>query len=174
VSERQRSIVLIGFMGSGKSSVGRLLARQQNLSVFDTDEMVAAECGMAIPAIFRQLGEERFRQGESDVLRKLNPSKAAIIVTGGGIVLRAENVRRLRELGTVVWLKADLEVLRERLSRRKDRPLLATQNPAETIATLLEERTKFYEEAADFAVDTSHLSQEEVAQAIRDELQVTR
>jgi shikimate kinase len=174
VSEGQRSIVLIGFMGSGKSSIGRLLARQQNLPVFDTDEMIAAERGMAIPAIFAKLGEERFRQAESDIVRKLDGSKAAIIVTGGGIVLRAENVRRLRELGTVVWLKTDLAVLRERLAGWKDRPLLATQNPAETIATLLEQRTKFYEEAADFAVDTSHLSHEDVAQVIRDGLQVTR
>ena len=142
--------------------------------MFDTDEMVAAEFGMPIPDIFAQFGEERFRQTESEVLQKLDGVKVGVIVTGGGIVLRSENVRRLRELGTVVWLRADLETLRERLSRRKNRPLLETQDPAETIATLLKERTKFYEEAADFAVDTSGLSHAEVAQAIRNGLQISR
>ena len=161
-------------MGSGKSSVGRLLAREEDLPMFDTDEMVAAELGMPIPDIFAQLGEERFREMESEVLQKLDGAKVAIIVTGGGIVLRSENVRRLRELGTVVWLRTNLETLRERLSRRQNRPLLQTQNRAETIATLLKERTKFYEEAADFAVDTSGLSHAEVAQAIRNGLQISR
>ena len=142
--------------------------------MFDTDEMVAAELGMPIPDIFAQLGEERFREMESEVLQKLDGAKVAIIVTGGGIVLRSENVRRLRELGTVVWLRTNLETLRERLSRRQNRPLLQTQNRAETIATLLKERTKFYEEAADFAVDTSGLSHAEVAQAIRNGLQISR
>jgi len=168
------SIILIGFMGCGKSTVGRLLASQQGWPIFETDDMVAAALGMPIATIFARLGEERFRQAETDILRKLNTTPTAIVVTGGGIVLRPENIKRLRELGTVVWLTADLETLRERLSRQVNRPLLQTQNPAETIATLLEQRKRYYEEAADFTVDTSRLDKKEVAQAIRDGFQLTR
>ncbi|HEY2800661.1 MAG TPA: shikimate kinase [Chthoniobacterales bacterium] len=168
------SIVLIGFMGSGKSSVGRLLARQLGWPRWDTDEMVAAELGRSIPQIFAEWGEARFREAESEVLRKLDAKESAIIVTGGGIVLRPKNVARLRELGTVVWLRADLETLRERLSRRKNRPLLQTPDPAATIAKLLEEREKYYEEAADFAVETDGRDHRAVAEAVCDEIQIAR
>ena len=161
-------------MGSGKSSVGRLLARQHGWSCFDTDAMVAAALGLPISEIFAQLGEAEFRKAETKVLQELDNEKAAIIVTGGGVVLLPENIRRLRELGTLVWLTADLVTLRRRLARRKDRPLLQTQNPAQTIATLLEQRKKNYEEAADLVVDTSQLDHREVAQAICDGLQVSR
>ncbi len=161
-------------MGSGKSSVGRLLARQSGWPRLEIDEMVEKDLGMSINQIFAQLGEGEFRQAETDVLQKLGSGEPVIIVTGGGIVLRPENIERLRELGTVVWLKADLETLRGRLARRKNRPLLQTENPAATIATLLEERKNIYEEAADFVVDTSGLDLQEVAQANRDGLHIIR
>lgn len=160
-------------MGSGKSSVGRLLAPELGWPRFDTDELVRAELGMPIPAIFAQLGEEHFRTAESAVLARIDPAELAVIVTGGGVVLRAENVRRLRELGTVVWLTASLEVLQERLGRRKDRPLLQTLDPAATIAALHGQRQKLYEEAADFTIDTSGIDHRQVARAIRDELRIT-
>ena len=169
-----RSIVLIGFMGTGKSSVGRLLARQSGWPRFETDEMVEAQLGMPIDEIFARFGEERFRQVETDVLKKLDAKQNAIIVTGGGMVLRRQNVERLRELGTVVCLTANVGTLVKRLSRRRNRPLLQTGNPTETIATLFEQRKKFYDEAADFVIDTSRLNPEQVAEAIRDELQIPR
>lgn len=153
-------------MGSGKSSVGRLLARKLSWPRFDTDEMVVAELGLAIPAIFAQLGEARFRDEETAALANLEVGPAAVIVTGGGIVLRPENVRRLQALGTVVWLTAELAVLQERLTRRKDRPLLQTPDPAATIARLLSEREHLYAAASDFAIDTSTLDHEQSAQAI--------
>ena len=174
VQNGSRSIVLIGFMGSGKSSVGRLLARQLGWPRWDTDEMVARELGRSIPEIFAEWGEARFRETESAVLRKLDPQENAIIVTGGGIVLRPENITRLRELGTVVWLRADLETLRERLSRRKNRPLLQTPDPASTIAKLLGERERFYEAAADFAVDTNGRDHLAVAEAVQDGIRIGR
>jgi shikimate kinase len=169
-----RSIVLVGFMGTGKSSVGRLLARQYGWPRFDTDEIVAATHGISINEIFAQLGEAGFREAEAEVVRKLEAGKAAIIVTGGGIVLRPQNVERLRQLGTVVCLTAELEILQQRLSRRQDRPLLQTENPRETITMLFEQRKNLYEQAADFVVDTTLLNHEQVAEAIRDELQITR
>ena len=174
VTEDLHSIVLIGFMGCGKSSVGRLLARELGWPRFDTDELVAAELGMPITAIFAKLGEKSFREAESSALEKMEGAQPAVIVTGGGIVLRSENVRRLRELGKVFWLTADLDVLQQRLSRRKNRPLLQTPDPAATIGTLLARRETFYKEAADFTIDTSGLDQQQVAQAIRDELRIAR
>jgi shikimate kinase len=173
VNDAPRSIVLIGFMGSGKSSVGRLLARRCDWPCFETDEMVAVALGRSISEIFAQLGEAEFRKAETKVLQELDTAKGAIIVTGGGVVLLPENIRRLRELGPVVWLTADLDTLQGRLEQRKNRPLLQTPNPAETIAALLEQRKKFYEEAGDLVVDTSRLSPKEVAQAICDGLQVS-
>jgi shikimate kinase len=161
-------------MGTGKSSIGRLLAREYGWPRFDTDEMIEAELGISIAKIFAQLGEERFRQVETDVLKKLDTQKPAIIVTGGGVVLRRQNIKRIRELGAVVWLTADLGTLQKRLSRRKDRPLLQAPNAAKTIATLLEQRKKFYKEAADLVIDTSRLDQRKVAQAISDGLQISR
>jgi shikimate kinase len=175
VSHSVRSIVLVGFMGSGKSSVGRLLARDLGWPRFDTDQLVVGELELRIPEIFAQLGETVFREGETQALIKLDTAPApAVIVTGGGIILRSENVRRLHELGHVVWLKAELPVLQERLARRNDRPLLQTSDPQETIARLLAERQQFYAEAADFAIDTSRLDHQQVATAIRDELQIGR
>jgi shikimate kinase len=175
VTPALRSIVLIGFMGSGKSSVGRQLARDLGWPRFDTDQLVVGELELRIPEIFAQLGEARFREGETQALVQLGSAPApAVIVTGGGIILRPENVRRLHELGEVVWLKAELAVLQERLARRADRPLLQTPDPRATIAQLLAERERFYAEAADWAIDTSRLDHGQVATAIRDELQIGR
>src|SRR2546430_2120073 len=97
-----RSMVLIGFMGAGKTSVGKRLARWLGWCYFDTDEMIEKKLGMSISKIFAQLGEARFRREESLLLRQIKTDAPAIIVTGGGIVLRRGNVRRLRQLGNIV------------------------------------------------------------------------
>ena len=104
-------------MGAGKSSVGRCLQRRTGLARFDTDEIVASKFALSIPEIFSKHGEERFREAETQALRELAPDRHAIIVTGGGIVLRDENVDLLKRLGTVVCLEADEEKILERVSR---------------------------------------------------------
>jgi shikimate kinase len=165
-----RSIVLIGMMGAGKSSVGRLLARRTGLACFDTDELVAAEFGLSIPEIFEKYREERFRDAETEVLHKLVLPQPIIIVTGGGIVLRRENVDLLKRLGTVVWLAADEATLFERASRRGERPLLKTETPRATFSELLRQREPLYAAAADFEVDTSSLTHDEMADAILEKI----
>jgi shikimate kinase len=170
---RGRNLCLIGFMGSGKSAVGRALTEKLGWACLETDELVAAEFGMPITQIFQRRGEARFREAESAILRELPATEQALIVTGGGIVLRAENVKRLRALGMVVWLKADLAILQKRLAGAQERPLLQTPDPAAAIAELLAQRVKFYEAAADLAVDSSHLEPAAVASTILDELQIT-
>jgi shikimate kinase len=165
-----RSIVLIGFMGTGKSSVGRRLADATGWPRYDIDAMIATALGMRISDIFSHLGQERFRAEETAILEKLETRVRSIIVTGGGAILRPENVARLRELGTVVCLTADLDTLLERLGRRSNRPLLQTENPAETVEKLLQEREPLYQEAADLTIDTTALSHDEVARSIQESL----
>jgi shikimate kinase len=158
-------------MGAGKSSVGRALERQTGLPRFDLDEMIVAKAGMSIPEIFASKGEDWFRELESQVLGELANDHSAIIVTGGGIVLRTANVERLKEFGRIIWLEAETDTLLERASRRGQRPLLQTEDPARTIAELLAKRTPLYENAADLRIDTTRLSHDEVAALILDDFE---
>ena len=158
-----KSIVLIGMMGAGKSSVGRALERRTGLSRLDTDEIVAAQFGTSITEIFAKQGEEKFRDAETETLRNLASDRAMIIVTGGGIILRPENVELLKRLGTIVWLNADERTLFERASRRNTRPLLQKENPRPVFSELFAKRLPLYQAAADLEVDTSKLDHDEVA-----------
>jgi len=157
-------------MGAGKSSVGRCLERRSGLARIDTDEIVSAKFGLSIPEIFSKHGEDRFREAETEAIRRLSPERPSIIVTGGGIVLRRENVDLLKQLGTVVWLDAAENKLFERASRRDERPLLQTKNRRQTFSELLQKRQPLYAKAADVRVDTSSLTQDKVADAILSEI----
>src|SRR6266850_3822447 len=158
-------------MGAGKSSVGRCLQRRTGLARFDTDELVAAKFGLPIPEIFAKHGEESFRDAETKALRNLPNENTAIIVTGGGIVLRGENVDLLKQLGMVVWLEAKEDTLFERASRRGNRPLLQTENPRASLGEMLQERTPLYEKAADLRIETTKLTHDEVADIILAEVE---
>ena len=166
-----RSIVLIGMMGAGKSSVGRCLQRRTGLACLDTDELVIAKAGKSIPEIFAQEGEERFRDLESSVLSEIPSDENSVIVTGGGIILRETNVARLKTLGLIVWLEAEADVLFERASRRGNRPLLQTENPRQTIADLLQKRTPLYAQTADFRVETTQLTHDNICDIILNEVE---
>lgn len=165
MAERGESIVLIGFMGSGKSSAGELLEQLTGLPRRDTDELVASTSGMPITDIFDKYGEEEFRRRETQIVGAL-PNDCGIIVTGGGVVLRDENVATLRRLGTVVSLTADEETLFQRVAPRDTRPLLRSDDPRRTMSELLRARAPLYTAAADFEIDTAALTRDEVAQAI--------
>jgi shikimate kinase len=165
VAERGDAIVLIGFMGSGKSSVGRELAAQTQLPLYDADRMIVQRVGLSIPQIFARGGEAEFRDCETEALEQL-PHVPAIVVTGGGVVLRPRNVELLRALGAVVHLQADEETLWQRVSRRTNRPLLQTPNPRATVSELLQKRAPLYRDAADFQIDTTDLSHQQVAAAV--------
>lgn len=153
-------------MGSGKSSVGRLIAPRVNFAMADTDHLVTQSTGMQITEIFKNHGEEYFRDRETAALESLQGNAGLVISTGGGIVLRPRNVALLKELGFIAWLTASEEVLFERVSRNNKRPLVQTADPRETIHNLLIERAPLYESAAHFTIDTSGKSHEEVAEAI--------
>jgi shikimate kinase len=160
------NVVLVGFMGSGKSSVGRLVARALGGRFVDTDRLVMDRSGREITEIFAREGEDFFRQEESRALRSLLGGSGLVVATGGGIVTAAENVPALRELGFVVWLTASEEVIWERVSRNRKRPLLHTENPRETVRALLEKRNPLYAAVAGMTVDSTGLTHEEVAERI--------
>jgi len=166
VSGRRKSIALIGMMGVGKSSVGACLHRRTGLALLDIDEVVASRFQMSIPEIFAEHGEEKFREAETEVLRRMHIEEQTIIVTGGGIVLRKENVQFLKTKTLVVWLDGDEETLFARASRKKNRPLLQTKNPRKSFSEILSARRPLYAKIADIRVNTSVLTDEEVALAI--------
>ncbi len=165
MAEGGAAIVLIGFMGTGKSSVGRVLAQRTGLPRFDTDQMVTKQFGRTIAEIFTDCGEAAFRAAEAEALTKV-PASPAIVVTGGGILLRSSNREIVRRLGIVVNLVADFETLIERLERRSTRPLLQTGDPRATALDLLRIRQPLYDAAADLTVDTSALTHDELADEI--------
>jgi shikimate kinase/3-dehydroquinate synthase len=161
-----KSIVLVGMMGAGKSSVGACLRRRTGLGLLDTDEIVASKFGMSIPEVFARYGEKKFREAETEALRRMLPEEQTIIITGGGIVLSKENVEILRSQAVIVWLDGDEETLFARASRKQNRPLLQTKNPRRAFSQILGSRRPLYRNIADIRVDTSVLTDEEVAVAI--------
>ncbi|MGC2625715.1 MAG: shikimate kinase [Candidatus Udaeobacter sp.] len=161
-----KSIVLIGMMGAGKSCVGRCLQRRTGLALHDIDEVVASKFGMSIPEIFAEHGEKKFREAETEALRRMRAEEQTIIITGGGIVLRKENVEMLRSQGVIVWLDGDEETLFARASRKQNRPLLQTNNLRKSFSEILSARRPVYANIAHIRIDTSVLTDEEVAVAI--------
>jgi shikimate kinase len=158
-------------MGAGKSSVGRCLQQRTGLARLDTDEIVAKEFGASIREIFETHGEQKFRDAETQALGELALDRPTIIVTGGGIVVRPQNVDLLKRLGTIVWLNGNEATLFERASRRNDRPLLQNEDPRSAFSELLRKRMPLYRSAAHFEVDTSRRTHDEVAEAILSRLE---
>ena len=165
-----RNLVLIGFMGSGKSSVGRELAKRWNFRFIDTDAMIRHKYDLSIPDIFAIHGENFFREAEYQALVRLRGISSTVIATGGGIVIQPRNVPLLRALGPVVWLCADQTTILDRVGKSAHRPMLNQADPEESVAKLLKERLPFYHQTADLQIDTSGLTHREVADRIISEL----
>ncbi len=148
------NVILIGFMGCGKSSVAVKLSYRLKQPVTDMDRWIEKKRGKTISEIFAQEGEDAFREMETDALRQLKEtSKNQVISTGGGVAIREENRALLKEIGKVVYLRAKPETLYERVKEDRSRPLLQCEDPLERIKTLLSERKEAYEAAADLIVD---------------------
>jgi len=160
------NLVLIGFMGSGKSSVGRLAAKALGFQFLDTDQAIIERAGRQISEIFATDGEASFRTLETEAIASLSHLRRCVISTGGGAVLAEKNRELLRNLGFVVCLTASDEVLFERVSRNTKRPLLQTENPRETLSKLVHERNTLYRETAHWTLDTTDVSQAGAVDAI--------
>lgn len=165
-----KPIVLIGLMGAGKSTIGMLLAQKLGLEFSDSDKEIEEAAGCSISDIFAIYGEEIFRDLEQRVLHRLLKTPNQILATGGGAYMQPEIRADIKKHGFTIWLRADLPILLERVSRRDTRPLLSQGNKEEILAKLMEERYKVYQEA-DMIVDSSTGPHEQVVVEIMKRLE---
>lgn len=160
------NVILIGPMGAGKTTIGRQLAALLHKRFVDADHEIERRTGVAIPVIFEIEGEAGFRRRESAMIGALTQEQDIVLATGGGVVLLEENRQVLKQLGIVVYLRADIETLVERTRRDRNRPLLQTDDPRGRIEQLLREREPIYRQIADVIIDTGTRAPSSVARAI--------
>lgn len=164
-----KNIVLTGFMGTGKTAVGRELSRLLNMELFDLDTEIEMSRRMTINEIFKRFGEPKFREIETEMIKKLSGNKNAIISTGGGAILKQENMDALRENGVIVCLMATPETILKRTSHDSNRPLLQVEDPFGRVKELLNFRGPFYEKA-DIMIDTEGKTPLQIAEKITEEI----
>ncbi|MBB4052550.1 shikimate kinase [Devosia subaequoris] len=157
-----RPLVLVGMMGAGKTTVGRRIANRLGRQFIDSDEEIERAAQMSIPEIFEQRGEDEFRAGEMRVIARLLREKDIVLATGGGAFVNPDTRALVKSGAVSVWLKADLDLLFERVSRRANRPLLKTADPRGTLEKLIEDRYPIYAEA-DLTVVSRDVPQDNVA-----------
>lgn len=168
MGKTSNNIVLIGFMGSGKTTIGKCFADRYQYTFLDTDEYIEQKAGMSIKDIFNTYGEEYFRTLETNCLKELiHTAKSSIISTGGGIPLREENQALLQQLGYVVYLKISKEVVLKRLAGDTKRPLLQGENVELKVEALLQQRDPIYSRVADQVICVDELSVFEVISAVK-------
>jgi shikimate kinase len=163
---RKCNIILVGMMGAGKSTVGRVLARRLKRAFHDSDQEIEARCGVRIPVIFDIEGEAGFRARESQVLEALCALEGIVLATGGGAVLSAGNRRRMAESGTVVYLHGRPPDLWQRVRHDRNRPLLAGAEPRAKLEELYIERDPLYREVADLVLDTGRQNVQALAREL--------
>ena len=160
-----RSIVLVGMMGAGKSSVGRRLAARLGIPFVDADTEIEKAAGMSIPEIFATHGEPYFRAGEARVIARLLDGGPQVLATGGGAFMNPDTRAAIHAKGLSIWLRATLDVLARRIKRRHDRPLLKNSDPLETMRRLIDERYPTYAEA-DLTVESREVPHETIVEEI--------
>jgi shikimate kinase len=149
-----RTIVMVGLMGAGKTSVGRRLAQRLDVEFVDADHEIESAAGCTIEEIFERFGEAAFRDGERRIIQRLLDRPAHVLATGGGAFIDAETRNRIKEAAVSVWLKADLDVLLRRVGRRGNRPLLKRGDPRAVLTDLMNQRYPIYAEA-DIRIDSA-------------------
>ena len=169
----KRFVVLVGLMGSGKTSIGRRISDATGLAFVDTDEEVVKAAGCPIPEIFARFGEEEFRKGERRVIQRILEGAPAVIATGGGSFMDADTRTAIAEHGVTIWLRADLDTLVERTQRKNTRPLLRDGNPREILARLMEERYPIYGKA-DIIIDVGAEHADQTTKRTLDKLDAFR
>ncbi len=164
------NIILIGFRGTGKSTVGALLSKRLERDFIDSDKYIESSTGKTIKRIFEEDGEERFREIEASIITKLSKMDSMIIAAGGGAILRSDNVRNFKKNGFLVLLEATPEIIYERVTQDEktiqQRPSLTDKKPFEEIKHLIEKREHAYKNAADYTINTSYVSCEDIVSEI--------
>ncbi len=161
-----RNVFLIGMMGAGKTTAGRIIARRAKRDFHDSDQELERRCGVKIPVIFEIEGEAGFRAREAAAIAELTALEDIVLATGGGAVLAQANRRNLASRGTVIYLRAQPPALFERVRQDKNRPLLATANPLARLEEIYAERDPLYREIADMVVDTGRQSVQSLARQL--------
>ncbi len=154
-ASKSHSVVLVGLMGAGKSSIGKRLAKRLGLPFLDADAEIEQAAGCSIPDIFELYGEAAFRDGERKVIARLLDGDPVVLATGGGALLDSDTRALVKARGVSVWLRAELDILVRRIGRRGGRPLLKDKDPREVLSALMESRYPFYA-MADITVDTGN------------------
>ena len=157
-AQNNENIFLVGLMGAGKTTVGKLLAKHLHKTFCDSDHEIELRTGVDIPVIFEIEGESGFRQRERTVIAELTARSNIVLATGGGVVLNPDNREHLHNRGTVIYLRASAEDLWHRTRHDRNRPLLQTSNPHDKLVELFEQRDPLYREVAHIIVDTSKQS----------------
>ena len=164
------NIFLVGLMGSGKTTIGRALAKRLNKRFVDADHEIEARTGATIPWIFEIEGEANFRQREADVIRDLTAQEGIVLATGGGAVLNEQSRQLLKERGTVIYLRASVNSILQRTSHDRNRPLLQTDDPKARIEELSQQRAPLYQEVAHIIIETGRPNVQSVVQTILGQL----
>jgi 3-dehydroquinate synthase len=164
------NIFLVGLMGSGKTTIGRALAKRLNKRFVDADHEIESRTGATIPLIFEIEGEASFRQREADVIRDLTAQDGIVLATGGGAVLNEQSRKLLKERGTVIYLRASVNSILQRTSHDRNRPLLQTDDPKARIEELSQQRAPLYQEVAHIIIETGRPNVQSVVQTILDQL----
>ncbi|KUJ72416.1 shikimate kinase AroK [Thiomicrospira sp. WB1] len=167
---QKQSIFLVGPMGAGKSTVGRILADKLHYRFLDSDHEIEAKTGVSIPMIFDIEGEAGFRKRECRLIDQLTQKPGIVLATGGGAVLKPQNRKHLRSRGFVVYLRSSLEALLARTRHDRNRPLLQTDDPEAVLKNVMTERDPLYREVADLVIQTEQASVHKVVRQIMDQL----
>ncbi|MDE1942097.1 MAG: shikimate kinase AroK [Betaproteobacteria bacterium] len=170
----ERNFFLVGLMGAGKTTVGRALARRLHLAFVDSDHEIETRTGVRIATIFELEGEAGFRAREEDMIAQLVTRQGIVLATGGGAVLSPKTRLRLRQHGTVVYLRACAEDLWQRTRHDRNRPLLQTEDPKARLQQLYEQRDPLYREVAHIIIDTAHQSVQKLVAQLEAEIEQQR
>ena len=162
-----KNIFIIGSMGSGKTSIGKMLAKNNNLSFLDTDHEIIRDCGYSIPDIFKEFGEEHFRDLETEQLRKMNSIENHVISTGGGIILRDDNKKLMKDLGIIIFLDININSQIDRVKNRKNRPLLNNKSLKDNLLSLKKIRDPIYKKISNYIIDVSGKERDQVINEIQ-------
>ena len=163
-----KNIFIVGSMGSGKTSIGKILAKNNHLSFLDTDHEIIRRCGYSIPDIFEKFGEEYFRELETEQLKEMCGMKDHVVSTGGGIILQKQNIELIKDLGIVIFLDISINSQIDRVKNRKNRPLINDNNLKDNLLSLKKTRDPVYKKISNYIIDVSEKERGQIVTEIQE------